>query len=133
MGRLSLFERIRIIKLYNDLEIGCKNKFKLISFLAHNKYGIEISDRGVINIVNKWKRSKKLADQIRHNRSKLMISNAGMLAINKALLTNPCLTLSKLKTDLNLIASKRTICRALLYHQYTAVIKVISRFGIQNI
>ncbi len=65
MGRLSLFERIRIIKLYNDLEIGCKNKFKLISFLAHNKYGIEISNRGVINIVNKWKRSKKLADQIR--------------------------------------------------------------------
>jgi hypothetical protein len=108
-------------------------KYKLILFLAHSKYGIEISDRGIINIVNKWKSSKKLADQIRHNRSKLMISNAGMLAINKALLTNPCLTLSKLKTDLNLIASKRTICRALLYHQYTAVIKVISRFGIQNI
>ncbi len=113
MGRLSLFERIRIIKLYNDLELGCKYKFKLLSFLAQSKYAIEISDRGVRNIVNKWRRSETLADQIRHNRSKLMISDAGLLALNKALLENPCLTLSKLENDLKLIASKRTIGRAL--------------------
>jgi len=86
MGRLTLFERIRIIKLYNDLEVGCKYKFKLLSHLASSKYGIEISDRGIINIVNKWKRSQKLADQIRHNRAKLLISNAGMLAINRSIL-----------------------------------------------
>ena len=42
-----------------------------------------------------------------------MISDAGLLALNKALLENPCLTLSKLKNDLKLIASKRTIGRAL--------------------
>ena len=59
MGRLTLFERIRIIKLKNDK-----------------------------------------ADQIRHNRAKLLIANAGMLAINKSLLGNPGLTLNKLKTNL---------------------------------
>ena len=50
-----------------------------------------------INIVNKWKRSPILADKIR---AKLLISNAGLLAINKSLLENPGLTLNKLKTNL---------------------------------
>ena len=36
-----------------------------------------------------------------------------MLAINDAFLKNPNLTLNKLKTDLKLMASKRTISRAL--------------------
>ena len=42
-----------------------------------------------------------------------MISNKGMLALNKALLSNPCYTLRKLKEDLNIIASTRTISRAI--------------------
>ena len=42
MGHLTLFERIRVIKLYNNLEVGCKYKYKVISALAKSNYGIEI-------------------------------------------------------------------------------------------
>jgi hypothetical protein len=31
MGHISLFERMRIISLLNQLEIGCKNKYKVVS------------------------------------------------------------------------------------------------------
>ena len=40
-----------------------------------------------------------------------MISNSGVLAINKALLKDPCLTTQQLKVKLKLLASKRTINR----------------------
>ena len=42
-----------------------------------------------------------------------MISDQGLLAINKAFLKNPFLTRSKLKLDLNLLASHRTISKAI--------------------
>ena len=45
------------------------------------------------------------------NNTKKLISNYGILAINKALLKNPCLSTTDLKTKLNLVASKRTITR----------------------
>jgi hypothetical protein len=47
MGRLTLFERIRIVKLYNDLEVGHKNKYTVISNLALSNYGIELSAKRV--------------------------------------------------------------------------------------
>ena len=40
MGRLTIFERGRVIKLFKDLEVGCKYKFRVITFLARNKYGM---------------------------------------------------------------------------------------------
>ena len=46
MERLRLFKRIRVVKLFNDLKMGCKNKFRLMSFLAQSNYGIEISEKG---------------------------------------------------------------------------------------
>jgi hypothetical protein len=113
MGHLTLFERIRVIKLYNNLEVGCKNKYKVISALAKSNYGIEISDKGAYGIVKKWHSTQRLADRLRANKAKRLISNAGMLALNKALLERPCLTAGKLKKDLNLHASRQTICRAL--------------------
>lgn len=134
MGRLTIFERGRVIKLFNDLEVGCKYKFKVIAFLAKNKYGIDISDRRVRDIVDKWTRTKRLADVIRTNKSKLLISNAGMLAINSALLKNPSLTRNKLKTDLQLVASIRTISRALrqmgwrhVLTKYCQIIRPVNR------
>ncbi len=65
--------------------MGCKNKFKEISFLAQSRYGFEILDRRARDIVNKWLHKRQLADQIRTYKSKLSISIAGMLAINSAL------------------------------------------------
>jgi len=53
-----------------------------------------------------------VGDLPRSNDDKFMISDQGLLAINKALLKNPFLTRSKLKLDLNLLASHRTISKA---------------------
>ena len=97
MGRLTLFERIRVVKLFNELEMGCKNKFRLISFLAQSKYGIEISEKGAREIIKTWHQNQRFADKVRTNQSQLLNSNAGMLAINDALLKNPSLNLNKLK------------------------------------
>jgi hypothetical protein len=43
MGHISLFERMRIISLFNQLEIGCRNKYKVVSDLEKNNFGIRIS------------------------------------------------------------------------------------------
>jgi hypothetical protein len=113
MGHLALIERLRVIKIYNMLEVGCKYKYQVISRIAKSNYGIDISARGVRSLVDKWLKSKRLADQSRDNRDKILISNAGMLAINKALLKKPCLTAGKLKKDLRLVATTRTISKAI--------------------
>ena len=113
MGHISLFERMRIISLFNQLEIGCRNKYKVVSDLANNNFGIIISAKTVKRWIDRWTKTNKLADRPRDNRAKLLISNKGMLALNKALLSNPCYTLRKLKEDLNIIASTRTISRAI--------------------
>ena len=134
MGRLTLFERIRVINLFNQLEIGCKNKYKHVSNLANSKLGIEISGLGVRRLVEKWLNNRKLADKLRSNKDKLLISNSGMLALNKALLENPSLTRRKLKQDLNLVASTRTISRALqqmgwrkVATKYCQIIRAVNR------
>ena len=44
---------------------------------------------------------------------KYFISKRGLLAINKALLVNPFITRTKLKLDLQLVASVRTISKAI--------------------
>ena len=109
MGHLTLFERIRVIHLFNQLEIGCKNKYKHVSNLAKSKYGIEISGMGVRSLVGKWLNNKKLANKPRSNKDKFLISNGGMLALNQALLDNPCWTRRKLKQELNILASSRAL------------------------
>jgi hypothetical protein len=109
MGHLTLFERIRVIHLFNQLEIGCKNKYKHVSYLSKSKYGIEISGMGVRSLVEKWLNNKKYADKPRSNKDKLLISNGGMLALNQALLDNPCWTRRKLKQELNILASSRAL------------------------
>ena len=54
-----------------------------------------------------------MGDLKRPNTDKILISNNGLLAINAALLKNPFLTRTKIKNDLQLIASNSTIGRAI--------------------
>jgi hypothetical protein len=54
-----------------------------------------------------------LRDSPRENYSKILISDQGVLALNKAVLKNPFLTAQQLQTKLSLTASKRTIRRYL--------------------
>ena len=83
MPRLTIIERIRVVKLFNDLPYGSKSKFVRTSLNAKNNYGIFISERGVRQIINKWDRTKSVADLPRNNKFKCLISGAGILAINK--------------------------------------------------
>ena len=83
MGHTSLFKRIRIISLYNQLEFGCKNKYIVVSDLAKQNFGIFISAKSVKRWVDRWIKTNKLADRPRTNKAKLVISKAGMLALHK--------------------------------------------------
>ena len=85
MGHISLFERMRLISLFNQLEIGCRNKYKVVSDLAKNNFGIIISAKTVKRWIDRWMKTNKSVDRPRDNRAKLLISNKGMLALNKAI------------------------------------------------
>ena len=125
---------MKIINFFNQLELGCKNKYKVVSELTKNKFGTIISAQTVKRCVHRWNKAKKLADRPRANKHRLMISNAGMLALNKECLTNPCSTLRKLKEELNLFASLKTISRALhkmgwrhVLTKYCQIIRPVNR------
>ena len=47
MPRLTIIERIRVVKLFNYLPYGTKSKIAVTSLNAKNNYGIFISERGV--------------------------------------------------------------------------------------
>jgi hypothetical protein len=85
MGHISLFERMRIISLFNPLEIGCRNKYKVVSDLAKNNFGIIISAKTVNRWIDRWMKTNNSVDRPRDNKDKLLISNKGMLALNKAI------------------------------------------------
>ena len=53
MGHLSTFERMKVIKIFNDYRQPGINKYDKVSELARQK-GIEISGRGVRDIISKW-------------------------------------------------------------------------------
>jgi len=72
-------------------------------------YSIEIGKWGIRNLISKWKRFDSVQDRPRENRRKLLITDEGMLAINKLLLKNPFITCADIRKKLNLVASKRTI------------------------
>ena len=110
MPHLSLFDRIKSIHLFTKLKNGVKDKYFVVSREAFNTYRIKISESVVRILVKKWQTTNKLADRPKTNSSKCVISKKGLLALNKALLKNPFLTAKKLKQNLGLIASKRTIC-----------------------
>ena len=55
----------------------------------------------------------EVGDAPRLNKHKLLISDQGLFAINKALLENPFQTRTKIKTDLIIIASSRVVGEAI--------------------
>ena len=59
---ICIIERIRVVKLFNDLPYGSKSKFARTSLNAKNNYGIFISERGVRQKINKWDQTKSVAD-----------------------------------------------------------------------
>jgi hypothetical protein len=63
---------------FYQLEIGRKNKYKHVCNLAKSKYGIEISVLDVRRLVEKWLINKKLADTLRSNKDKSLISNGNI-------------------------------------------------------
>jgi hypothetical protein len=52
---------MRFISLSNQLEIGCRNKCKVVSDLAKNNFGINISAQTVKRWINRWIKTNKLA------------------------------------------------------------------------
>ena len=84
MPHLTLFERIKIVKLFNDLPYGIRAKYERISKQAKDRYSIQISESGVRRLINKWHNTETLADRPRENKSKCLISKGGILAINNA-------------------------------------------------
>ena len=49
MPHLAVFERIRLVDLYNYLQTHTENKFKVLSMMAEAKYGIRISAKRADN------------------------------------------------------------------------------------
>ena len=45
MIHTSLFERMKIISLFNQLELGCRNKYKVVSELVQNNFEIIFSSK----------------------------------------------------------------------------------------
>ena len=97
MPHLSVVERMRVVDLFNKLPNTTKKKFEVVAGLALKTYHIKICGKRVQNIVAKWVKSCSVADKPRPNKEKLLISNMGILNINKALLNDPCLTAGKIK------------------------------------
>ena len=53
MPRLTIFERIWIVNLFNELPYNTKNKYSITSQNTKNKYGIFIQTRGISNLIEK--------------------------------------------------------------------------------
>ena len=71
MPRLTTFERIRVIKLFNDLPYKCyKNIIEFLSKL-NKQYSIDISESGVRRLVDKWCNTK--SDLRKKNKHKCLI------------------------------------------------------------
>ena len=64
MGRLSTFERLRVIEIYSKFnKFGFGNKCKAVSQYAKEK-GIGISESGVRLIMEKWETTSILNNSV---------------------------------------------------------------------
>ena len=113
MPYLSVLERMRVVNFFNKYPNTTKKKFEVVAGLALKQYHIKICGKNVQNIVAKWVKSCSVTDKPRPNKEKLLISNIGILNINKALLNDPCLTARKIKKMFFLTASQQTIRRCI--------------------
>ena len=127
---LNIKDRITIILLFLNAHFNfVKNKYETVVQAAHEEKNIFITARGLRNIINKWRfksnfvcvivsicqKYKCILDLVgnvkKTNESNKLISNTGVLALNKALLDNKHATCKTLKSYLVFEASSRTICR----------------------
>ena len=94
--------------MYNQLPTEIEFKFRVLSQQVFNKFGIIISEREARNLVQKWE-TRNYGDKPKPNKQKMLISNRGILSINKALLEDLGLAVGKIEQILNIIASEKTI------------------------
>ena len=73
MPHLAVFERIRLVDLYNNLQTHTENKFKVLSMMAEAKYGIRISAKRARDVIDKWFCRFNLGDRHKANKQKLFI------------------------------------------------------------
>ena len=107
---ISIPARTRIIAIYSNLKNMCiGKKISLVQRMAAELYSIEISTWGIRNLVKKWMLFGSVQDRPRENKHKLLITDEGILAINRLLLQNPFITCADIKKKLHLVAAKRTI------------------------
>ena len=81
------------------LYIGTKDKYQKVADKAMHDYSIEISARSVRKQIYEWQQNQTVREKQRDNVNKRFISDKGLLAINKALHVNPCLTSKKLSAN----------------------------------
>jgi hypothetical protein len=105
---LSIFQSTRIIDLYLYYK-NVSNVFDIIKTFSKERFNIVISMWGVRDIIKKWKTSGSVQDRPRNNKHKLLITNEGLLVINKLLLSNPFMTSREIKEKLNLVAASKTV------------------------
>ena len=77
MPHLSLFDRVKIVYLFNKISNGVRDKYSFISNQAKTIYQISISESGVKRLIKKWKNTNQVADRLKTNVSKCLISKAG--------------------------------------------------------
>ena len=125
---------MRFVDLFNKLPNTTKKKFEVVAGLALKTYHIKICGKSVQNIIAKWVKSCSVADKPRPNKEKLLISNMGILNINKALLNDPCLTAGKIKKRFFLTASQQTIRRCIrklgwrkIHTKYCQIVSPVNR------
>ena len=104
---LTIDDKARIVKIYYKNARHPK-VFTNVSEQA-KKENISVSSRHANRIVKRWKQEHRLTNNSSENQHKRFITDDGLVAINKALLDNNELTAIRIKEDLNLIASPRTI------------------------
>ena len=99
MMHLSIFQRTQIIELYLQFR-NVRNVCDIVKTIAKERYGIVISRWGVRNMIKKWKTFGTTQDRPRSNKHKLLITDEGLLAINKVLLINPFIKSREIKYKL---------------------------------
>ena len=108
--KLNNLERHRILEIFESNEYyGAHNKFEKVCQAAKLE-NIRISSRGLYKLVNRY----KLRGFVRNQKpasSNMLITKRGLLAVNESLLKNSFLTAKKLKFNLVLVASRRTVTR----------------------
>jgi hypothetical protein len=73
MPHLSLFDRVKIVYLFNKISNGVRDKYAFISNQTKTIYQISISESGVRRLIKKWKNTNQVADRLKTNVSKCLI------------------------------------------------------------